>query len=126
MRPSTIGNRSSYAPGVSSQANSAANLAKLLEKKKEYEGVAALDKASTAFLERITGLMEDADVMANAGEALGQVLEQWPKMFQILNLYLSSRADASEGQETESEQGQMLVRIPIDELQQMNGNDSHE
>ena len=70
MRPSTIGNRSSYAPGVSSQANSAANLAKLLEKKKEYEGVAALDKASTAFLERITGLMEDADVMANAGEGV--------------------------------------------------------
>jgi DASH complex subunit DAD2 len=74
MRPSTIGNRSSYAPGVSSQANSAANLAKLLEKKKEYEGVAALDKASTAFLERITGLMEDADVMANAGEGVNHVL----------------------------------------------------
>ncbi|ESK91032.1 hypothetical protein Moror_16337 [Moniliophthora roreri MCA 2997] len=126
MRPSAIGNRSSYAPGLSSQTSSAATLAKLLEKKKEYEGVAALDKTSTLFLERITGLMEDTDVMANAGEALGMVLEQWPKMFQILNLYLSTRTDTTDGTDHATENGQMLIRIPIEELQQSTGNEVHE
>ncbi|KAF9268804.1 hypothetical protein L218DRAFT_954242 [Marasmius fiardii PR-910] len=118
-RPSTLGNRSSYAQGLGQQASSAATGAKLAEKKKEYDGVAALEKASSLFLERITGMMEDCDVMANAGEVHGEVLEQWPKMFHILNLFLMSRSaetEDHEGGNPESD-GQMLVRVPIDELQ---------
>ncbi|KAG7090904.1 hypothetical protein E1B28_009981 [Marasmius oreades] len=117
-RPSTLGNRSSYAHGLSQQATSAATATKLIEKKKEYDGVAALEKASSLFLERMTGMMEDCDVMANAGEVHGEVLEQWPKMFHILNLFLTSRSGESEehGANFEAD-GQMLVRVPIDELQ---------
>ena len=77
-----------------------------LEKKKEFELVQALEKASTNFLSRIEGLGEDFDVMADAGTGeyvkvsfgarhdrrttiylvCGQVLEQWPQMFRILGL----------------------------------------
>lgn len=87
--------------------------------------MSALERASALYLERIDALGEDCDTMANAGEVHGQVLAQWPKMFQILSQFLSSR----EGFEAEPEDqsisqpvsaGQRLVRIPIEELQQMN------
>ncbi|KAL0581809.1 hypothetical protein V5O48_000177 [Marasmius crinis-equi] len=137
QRASTLGNRLSYAQGLTQQANPAATAAKLREKKKEYDGVAALDKASSLLLERINGMMEDCDVMANAGEGIrvtsirlfkvilfpllivhGEVLEQWPKMFHILNLFLASHSQNSEGEDNSSDRdGQMLVRLPIDELQ---------
>jgi hypothetical protein len=42
--------------------------ARLLEKKKEFHAVSALEKASALYLERIEGLSEDCDIMANAGE----------------------------------------------------------
>jgi hypothetical protein len=58
--------RASHAP----QANTAAATAKLLEKKKEFEAVSALETASTLFLQRIEGLGEDCDIMADAGEGL--------------------------------------------------------
>jgi hypothetical protein len=58
--------RASHAP----QANIAAATAKLLEKKKEFEAVSALETASTLFLQRIEGLGEDCDIMADAGEGL--------------------------------------------------------
>jgi DASH complex subunit DAD2 len=62
--------RASHAASASSQTASttAAATAKLLEKKKEYDAVCALERASTLFLERIEGLGEDFDIMANAGE----------------------------------------------------------
>jgi len=61
-------------PGASSRAStavpggsSAVALAKLIEKKKEYEAVSALEHASALYLERIEGLGEDCDIMADAG-----------------------------------------------------------
>ena len=61
-------------PGASSRAStavpggsSAVALAKLIEKKKEYEAVSALERASALYLERIEGLGEDCDIMADAG-----------------------------------------------------------
>lgn len=42
--------------------------AKLLEKKKEYDAVCALERASALYLERIEGLGEDCDIMADAGQ----------------------------------------------------------
>jgi hypothetical protein len=48
--------------------SSAAALLKLIEKKKEFDAVSALERASTLYLERIEGLGEEFDVMANAGE----------------------------------------------------------
>ena len=41
--------------------------AKLLEKKKEFESIQALEKASAQFLKRIEALGNDFDVMADAG-----------------------------------------------------------
>lgn len=71
MRQSVAANRTSYAAAsVNSQANAAATAAKLLEKKKEFDAVAALERASTLYLERIEGLGEDCDIMADAGQGL--------------------------------------------------------
>lgn len=68
MRQSVAVNRTSYAAPLASQINSAAASAKLLEKKKEYDAVAALERASTLYLERIQGLAEDCQTMADAGQ----------------------------------------------------------
>jgi hypothetical protein len=106
MRQSVAANRASHGATLNSQANSAAAAVKLLEKKKEFDAVSALERASALYLERIEGLGEDCDIMADAGQgktfasllsvrltlfpAHGQVLEQWPKMFQILSLFCKS------------------------------------
>jgi hypothetical protein len=103
--------RMSHAAGLStkSTANPATEL-KLLEKKKEFDAVSALEKATTLLLQRIEGLGEDCDIMADSAQGKylncftmrqavdflvwmsvhGQVLEQWPKMFEILNLFCES------------------------------------
>ncbi|KAJ3775366.1 hypothetical protein FB446DRAFT_725580 [Lentinula raphanica] len=116
MRPSSIPNRSLY---PNPQTNSQATLLKLNEKKKEYEAVAALERTSSAFLERILGLADDCDVMAMAGEVHGQVSEQWPRMFHILSLFLNARG-SSEDQADSTSQGEMLVRIPIEDAIESN------
>ncbi|KAJ3559370.1 hypothetical protein NM688_g389 [Phlebia brevispora] len=92
---------------------------KLLEKKKEFEAVQALERASAKFLKRMEDLGDDFDVIADAGTVCGQVLEQWPNMFRILNLFLSSRETNPESDEAGegSTVGQRLVRVPIEELQ---------
>ena len=64
MRASIAASRQSQLP--SSVANAAAT-AKLLEKKKEFEAVAALERASAQFLKRIEELGDDFEVMAEAG-----------------------------------------------------------
>ncbi|KAG5638809.1 hypothetical protein H0H81_010038 [Sphagnurus paluster] len=87
MRQSVTVNRASHGGLLNSQANSSAAAIKLLEKKKEFDAVSALEHASALYLERIEGLGEDCEVMADAGQAHGQVLEQWPKMFEILSLF---------------------------------------
>ncbi|KIJ65412.1 hypothetical protein HYDPIDRAFT_174879 [Hydnomerulius pinastri MD-312] len=121
MRQSVAPNRMSHAASQASQANNAAATNRLLEKKKEYEAVAALERASALFVKRIEGLAEDCDVMADAGQIHGQVLEQWPNMFRILGLFLANREQYTESEEPstlpESAPGERLVRIPLDELQ---------
>jgi len=78
-------------------------MAKFLELKKEYDAVSALEQASTLYLQRIEALAQDCEIMAKAGQGSlippicvacliyiavhGQVLEQWPRMFQILSLF---------------------------------------
>ncbi len=64
MRASVAPNRHSQIPGSVSSAAAVANLA---EKKKEFEAVAALDQASAQFLKRIEDLGDDFDVMADVG-----------------------------------------------------------
>ena len=64
MRQSMAPLRQSHVPG---QQPNAAALAKLNEKKKEFEAVAALERASTRFLKRIEDISEDFEVMADAG-----------------------------------------------------------
>jgi DASH complex subunit DAD2 len=48
--------------------NTAAAAAKLLEKKKEFDAVSALERASALYLERIEGIGDDCDIMADAGQ----------------------------------------------------------
>ncbi|KAI0686760.1 hypothetical protein C8T65DRAFT_712286 [Cerioporus squamosus] len=124
MRASLAPHRHSQLPG---SASSAAAAAKLAEKKKEFQAVAALERASASFVRRIEDLADDFDVMADAGIVLvhGQVLEQWPNMFRILNLFctrLSQREDRSGEDEDASAPttGERLVRVPVDDLRRTN------
>lgn len=64
MRQSMAPLRQSHLPAP---ANNSAAAAKLLEKKKEFEAVAALERASTQFLKRIESIGDDFDVIADAG-----------------------------------------------------------
>lgn len=66
MRHSTIA--SSRQSTLQNSALNAAAQARLLEKKKEYEAVAALERASAQFVKRIDELGDDFDVMADAGK----------------------------------------------------------
>ncbi|KAG2142750.1 uncharacterized protein EDB93DRAFT_1088690, partial [Suillus bovinus] len=43
---------------------------RLQEKKKEFEAVAALERASALVLKRIEGLADDCEVMADAGQGI--------------------------------------------------------
>lgn len=45
-------------------------MAKLIEKKKEFDAVAALERASALYLQRIEALGEDCEIMAKAGEGV--------------------------------------------------------
>ncbi|KAH9170125.1 hypothetical protein EDB89DRAFT_1853745 [Lactarius sanguifluus] len=81
-------------------------------------------RASALFLQRLEGLGDDCEAMADAGAVLGEVLAQWPQMFRILNLFrgLATYAEGA-GMETDADPsplppGERLVRVPIDELQQ--------
>jgi len=116
MRQSVASSRSSQLPN---QPPNAAAIARLLEKKKEFEAVSALERASAMFLKRIEGLGDDCDIMADAGTIHGQVLAQWPQMFRILSAFLSSREQPAESQEDQAASlnvGERLVRVPIEEL----------
>ena len=64
MRASVAPNRQSQLLGSVASAEAAA---RLVEKKKEFEAVAALERASAQFLNRIEELGNDFDVMADAG-----------------------------------------------------------
>lgn len=66
-RQSVAANRPSHAAGLI-QANSAA-AAKFIEKKKEFDAVFALQRASTLYLQRIEGLADDCETMADAGQS---------------------------------------------------------
>ena len=81
MRPSsTASARTSHAPFSQPQSQpqtqlsqtqhpppSAAQLARLADKKKEFEAVDALQRASALFLRRLEGLADDCEAMAEAG-----------------------------------------------------------
>lgn len=68
MRQSVAPTRASNATSsINHQAPSLASVTRLHEKKKEFEAVAALEKASAAFVKRIEGLGDDCDIMADAG-----------------------------------------------------------
>jgi len=100
MRQSVAPTRASHAAStINPQVPNPASIIRLQEKKKEFEAVAALEKASAAFVKRIEGLGDDCDVMADAGLVHGQVLEQWPNMFRILGLFLANREQVTEPQE---------------------------
>ena len=67
-RQSVATNRPSHAAGPN-PANSAAAAAKFIEKKKEFDAVSALQRASALYLQRIEGLADDCETMADAGQS---------------------------------------------------------
>ncbi|OJA09899.1 hypothetical protein AZE42_06193 [Rhizopogon vesiculosus] len=118
MRQSVAPSRISQAASLT-RSNNAAAMSRLQEKKKELEAVAALERASALFLKRIEGLADDCEVMADAGQVHGQVLEQWPLMFQTLSMFLNSREQysADPSDVAISLARDRLVRVPLDKLQ---------
>ena len=73
MRPSVVSLRSSLAPGAQ-HPPSAETLAGLNQKKKEAEAVDALQRASALFLQRLEGLADDCEAMADAGAGTPSLL----------------------------------------------------
>ncbi len=68
MRPSTTSTRASHAPGSQPPPPpSTTSLARLADKRKEFEAVDALQRAGALFLRRLEGLADDCEVMADAG-----------------------------------------------------------
>ena len=70
MRPSTASAPLSQPQSQSHPPPSAAQLARLADKKKEFEAVDALQRASALFLRRLEGLADDCEAMAEAGIGL--------------------------------------------------------
>ncbi|KAI6122498.1 hypothetical protein EDD16DRAFT_1691828 [Pisolithus croceorrhizus] len=105
MRHSVAPNRMSQ---TASQVTNAIAMNRLLEKKKEYDAVAALERVTGLFLSRIEGLADDCEV-----------LEQWQNMFRILDLFLAGRQQhgVDDSVVSDSAPGERLVRVPLDELQ---------
>lgn len=69
MRKSSIySSRASHAGAVASQASNAQLLAKLLEKKKEFDALCALERASSEYVRRMEAMSVDCEVMADAGK----------------------------------------------------------
>jgi hypothetical protein len=69
MRQSVAPSRISQSASLAN-SNNAAAMSRLQEKKKEFEAVSALERASALFLKRIEGLADDCEVMADAGQGL--------------------------------------------------------
>ncbi|TRM70300.1 hypothetical protein BD626DRAFT_448777 [Schizophyllum amplum] len=117
MRQSTAANRTSIYPNAA-PANTATQMATLLEKKKEFDGTAALERSSAFMRQQIEDIAEDCDIMGSGSETLGRVTSQWPKMFEILALFLSQSGQDPEIQDLSQVDGQRLVRLPLDQLHQ--------
>ncbi|KIJ52675.1 hypothetical protein M422DRAFT_243452 [Sphaerobolus stellatus SS14] len=101
---------------------------RLMEKKKEYDAVMALDKISAELVERLDALGNDAEIMADAGQIHGSVLEHWSRMFGIINLVVSSRQESETNPEDAAEStsappahptADRLVRLEIAALEQV-------
>jgi hypothetical protein len=68
MRQSLAPNRASHPALPQTNSAAAAAATKLQEKKKEFDAVSALERASAMYLERIEGIGDDCDIMADAGQ----------------------------------------------------------
>jgi DASH complex subunit DAD2 len=76
-RQSVAVGRQSHAQGLAgagASISSAAIQRKVLQKKRELEGVAALERASDLFLRRMIALAEDTESMADAGQGMLRLL----------------------------------------------------
>jgi hypothetical protein len=67
MHLSVASSRASHAPGSQQQPPSPALLARLADKKSEFEAVEALQRTGALFLRRLECLADDCDAMAEAG-----------------------------------------------------------
>lgn len=67
MRPSSAA--STRASHVGSAGGLSAT-ARLMEKRKEYDAVMALDKVSAELVERLEALGQDCEIMADAGQGM--------------------------------------------------------
>jgi DASH complex subunit DAD2 len=95
MRPSTTSTRASHAPGSQPPPPpSATLLARQADKKKEFDAVDALERASELFVRRLEGLADDSESMADAGIgacvlACVHVLA-WPALARVHTSFFSS------------------------------------
>ncbi|KAF8530472.1 hypothetical protein BU17DRAFT_79253 [Hysterangium stoloniferum] len=119
MRPSSAASTRASHMGA---AGGLSSTARLMEKKKEYEAVLALDKVSAELVERLEALGDDCQIMADAGEIHGSVLEHWSRMFGIINLVVCSREAEGTNAKSASKPpptAERLVRLEIAALEQV-------
>jgi len=67
MRPSSAASSRASHAGYSGGMSS---VTRLMEKRKEYDAVMALDKVSADLVERLEALGDDCEIMADAGQGV--------------------------------------------------------
>ncbi|WVO16150.1 hypothetical protein L204_103820 [Cryptococcus depauperatus] len=104
-------------PRPSTEPNLPPSLQTYYQKQQEYAGLQALREASANLVQRAEKLAEMSHIMANGGEAIGEVMKNWPHVFSVLNLFTSQmeqKSNSPSRHEGEEEQGPLpcLVRLP--------------
>ncbi|KAG8934800.1 hypothetical protein FRC03_003979 [Tulasnella sp. 419] len=126
-RQSTLSSRPSTFGGSSRNASSSqAVMARVLEKRQEWEAIAALDETTTEIVQTLEALAAQSDLIADGGKAIASVMANWPNVLRIIGLFGKERVPTTGEDETETrtdpsaetESLPRLVRIPMDGLAQ--------
>ncbi|KAG8898591.1 hypothetical protein FRB99_007335 [Tulasnella sp. 403] len=127
-RQSTLAARPSHAggPGVRAAPASQSVASKLLEKRQEWEAIAALDDATAEIVRTLEKIAAQSNIMADGGRAVAAVMANWPNVLHIISLFTKDASGAAVADEDPDEPNTSdlprLVRIDANGLTQANGN----
>ncbi|KAG8956159.1 hypothetical protein FRC04_004234 [Tulasnella sp. 424] len=129
LRPSTLSSRpSALPPGRVTSSTQSATL-RLLEKRQEWEAIAALDETTEEIVKSLEQLAAQGNIMADGGRvtaisAVASVMNNWPNVLRVISLFAkdSSGSAAVEQKDENAGDGELprLVRIDANTLAQGN------
>ncbi|KAG9032350.1 hypothetical protein FS837_002765 [Tulasnella sp. UAMH 9824] len=123
-RPSTLSSRPSALPPGRAGSSAQSAALRLLEKRQEWEAIAALDEATEEIVKSLEQLAAQGNVMADGGRAVASVMNNWPNVLRVISLFAkdSSGSAAVETKEETAGDGELprLVRIDANSLAQGN------